>query len=330
MSTRGRVLISGGCGFVGRRFATRLLREGRRVVIVDNLSSGVDPRAWSHHLTSGCDMSRLQFCEGDVRSYFEAAVPDDFDVVVHLAAVVGGRMTIESQPLMIATDLAIDADLFNWVVSGDQTPRTIYFSSSAAYPIVDQAAGESTPLRESLVTLGSGRIGEPDLTYGWAKLTGELLARHAMERYDALVSVYRPFSGYGEDQDTSYPFPAIVQRAVEREDPLVIWGSGEQTRDFIHIDDIVEAVMSTYEALDARTPLNLGTGIATTPRDLALMAASAVGYQPEIVPDESKPKGVMHRVCDPAELNKHFVPSISLREGVARAVAYCASRTPST
>jgi len=93
-----------------------------------------------------------------------------------------------------------------------------------------------------------------------AKLSGEYLAGFAAKEYGLDVIVYRPFSGYGEDQDLTYPFPSIVRRAVRRESPFVVWGSGKQLRDFIHIDDVVEAVFVTCDNYGPVRPSTWGLG----------------------------------------------------------------------
>jgi nucleoside-diphosphate-sugar epimerase len=191
----------------------------------------------------------VTFHFADFRDYAKEASAD-FDLVVHLAAVVGGRMTIEGDPLAVATDLAIDATLFNWLVKQKQTARKLlYFSSSAAYPIGEQTQANNRPLAEELIDFDSFQLGMPDMTYGWSKLTGEFLARHAAEKYGLNVVTYRPFSGYGEDQDFTYPFPSVVRRVGQGEAPIIVWGSGEQLRDFIYIDDAVEAVFASADKL---------------------------------------------------------------------------------
>ena len=92
-------------------------------------------------------------------------------------------------------------------------------------------------------------IGMPDMSYGWAKLTCEYLARLAYEKHGLKSVCYRPFSGYGEDQDNSYPFPSICKRVLAHQGAKVldVWGSGKQMRDFIHIDDCVAGVVATMD-----------------------------------------------------------------------------------
>ena len=95
-------------------------------------------------------------------------------------------------------------------------------------------------------------LGMPDMSYGWAKLTHEYLAQLAFQKHGIKSVTYRPFSGYGEDQDKAYPFPSICKRVLDNlgAKRLTVWGTGEQMRDFIHIDDCVNGVLATMDKID--------------------------------------------------------------------------------
>jgi len=127
------------------------------------------------------------------------------------------------------------------------------------------------------MNLDTQRWGVPDQTYGFAKLAGEFLARAAVRQYGMDVVIYRPFSGYGEDQALDYPFPSIIQRGGQNA-RIRSWsgGSGLQTRDFIHIDDVVEAVVQTKDVLPNGAALNLGRGEAISFLQLARLACRCV------------------------------------------------------
>jgi len=314
--SNGRALVTGGCGFVGRRFVKRLVEDGFHVTVVDDLSTGRAPEDWPDPVQLGSDQLRDVSWEiRDVRSWIGGARPD-FDLVVHLAAVVGGRMNIEGDPLSVATDLAIDASLFNWLVSGPgPRPKILYFSSSAAYPIGLQTRERSVLLSEEMIDF-SDRLGVPDMTYGWSKLTGEFLARHAAASYGLDVAIYRPFSGYGEDQDFTYPFPSVIRRVGRREDPVIVWGSGEQGRDFIYIADVVAAVLASMSSLGSGEALNLATGQRVSFFDLARTACDVIGHEATVANDPDRPEGVFSRVGDPSRMLRFFEPRTSLREGI--------------
>ncbi len=285
-----KILITGDAGFVGRAFHRALDDKGHDITGID-IANGIDCRDF--------------FKKDDTK----------YDVVIHLAAIVGGRATIEGNPLAVASDLAIDSDMFQWAVR-TRPKHLVYYSSSAAYPIYLQKAAYKQLLREPDINLD--HIRTPDLSYGWAKLTGETLAQYA--RAEGIkVSVLRPFSGYGSDQALDYPFPSLIARGKAKLDPFEIWGTGEQVRDFIHIDDVVAA---TFEAITNNVKtLNLCTGRATSFIQLAEMIMLAQGYLAPIKKHPGKPSGVEYRVGDPTKMFQIYEPKITLEEGIARAFA---------
>lgn len=312
-----RVCVTGGAGFVGRRFVKRFLAMDYDVTVVDDLSTGLAPRDWKGPVKLTLDETeRVKWHMTDLRTYLGYCARR-FDLVLHCAAVVGGRMKIDGDPIAVATDLAIDASLFNWLVRFPPR-KTIYFSSSAVYPIELQRETMHCALHESFINFDAYRIGMPDQTYGWSKLTGELLARHAARKYNLDVSIYRPFSGYGEDQDLSYPFPAIVQRVGNRERPVHVWGSGRQERDFIHIDDVVDCVLNTYARLQPGETLNIGSGVGTSFIQLAQLACRELSHEAQIKPQPENPSGVFCRVADTAKMLGFYRPKISPEDGIAR------------
>lgn len=292
-----RVLITGHRGFVGRHLNHAFRERGDTVCGIDIL------------------------CGDDALDFFRGPWEHGFDLAIHCAAVIGGRTGIDGTPLAVATNLALDAWFFRWLQQY-RIPRAVYFSSSAAYP-VDLQSDHARPhaLRERDIATGRrANIGRPDATYGWAKLTGEMLAEHA--RADGCrVLVARPFSGYGSDQSCDYPFPSFIRRAVLREDPFEIWGDGRQVRDWVHIDDVVGATLALLDA-DDDGPVNIGTGRAVTFNDLAELVIGAVGdgYRPEIKHLPGQPTGVAYRVADPTRLYRHYRPRMSLEEGIRRAL----------
>lgn len=279
------ILITGHKGFVGRHFVSAL--DGHEITGID-LKDG-----------------------NDCRDFFKYR-KDKFDLVIHLAAIVGGRATIEGEPLKVATDLSIDAEFFNWVQETKPT-NVVYFSSSAAYP-TELQNGFFDRLEEDWIDLED--VESPDLTYGWAKLTGEYLAQFVT---DSNMFVFRPFSGYGADQDDTYPFPSFIDRALRGDDPFEIWGDGEQVRDFIHIDDVVAAVLHHVENGIIGT-FNLCSGKGTSFNELAELVCQAAGYEPDFKHIKTAPVGVRSRIGHPKKSHQHYVPKISLIDGINQAL----------
>lgn len=302
-------LVTGHRGFIGRHITAALLDHGWTVV--------------------GCDLTDGEDAVDLFRDPINADV--SFDLVVHCAALVGGRKVIEGQQATLAArDLALDAALFEWAMRA-RPGRIVYFSSSAAYPMhlqtrdrIEALAGmpDGPEAYARLAERDINRIAaaEPDASYGWTKLTGERLARWAEAEADLTVHVFRPFSGYGHDQDPAYPFPAYIARAARHEAPFDVWGDGDQCRDFIHVDDIVGAVLAAVEH-DVRGPVNLGTGRATSFNELAQLVMEAAGYTTAIRHLPAEPVGAFYRVADPARLLEFYVPKVTLEEGIERALA---------
>ena len=285
-----RVLLTGSGGFVGRHLHRALDERDNEITCVE-LAEGDDA---------------LDFFRRDDTRY---------DVAFHCAAIVGGRASIDGSPLGVGTNLALDAWYMRWLIRTG-TPRAVYFSSSAAYPVGLQGPGDVRKLYEEDINLDYPE--EPDSTYGWAKLTGEKLASYA-EAEGCRILIPRPFSGFGEDQADCYPFPAFIQRAKRRDDPFEIWGSGDSTRDWIHIDDLVCATLALLDA-DVHGPVNLGWGRATSFDELAGIVTATAGYSATLKHRHDAPRGVHHRVCDPSRMLNHYVPAVTLEEGVRRAL----------
>ena len=158
----------------------------------------------------------------------------------------------------------------------------------------------------------------PDAIYGQVKIMGETLAE-AYRAQGGTVTVVRPFSGYGEDQSAQFPFGAFRDRALAREDPFTIWGDGTQVRDWVHVDDVVGAVLAAVDqGVDG--PVNLCTGVGTSMTELATLLMVASGYCPDIDYRTDAPAGVAYRVGDPARMREFYQPKVTIEEGVRRAV----------
>lgn len=293
-------LVTGSAGFVGRHTTAELRARGWNVVECDQFDAGGRP------------------IDQDALRLFRLWSGPRYDLVVHCAARAPHRAAIDGQPMNLAYNLQLDAAMFNWAVCTGQK-RVLYLSSSAVYPVDLQDDFATTrKLREDDVGCGRKNIGTPDAGYGWTKLTGEKMAAAAAAEGLA-VHVVRPFSGYGEDQGTDWPFGAFIARVHRREDPFTIWGSGDQVRDWIHIDDVVTGALAVVDA-DIREPVNLCTGRGTRMYDLVDMIRKEAGYMPTIVVAPDRPEGVAHRVGDPGRFHAVYRPKVSLEEGVARAV----------
>jgi nucleoside-diphosphate-sugar epimerase len=284
------------------------------------MQATLEQRGWDVY---GCDLKTGVDCRQHVFQQDDTI----YDVVVHCAYHVGGRAAIDGNPSLFALNLELDAQLFSWAVRTGQK-RVLYYSSSAAYPIHLQEPSAAfygdtydpnrpwIPLTETMADIRNVR--QPDARYGWAKLTGEQLAE-AARLADLRVHVVRPFSGYGGDQDLSYPFPAILRRVQDGD--LSVWGPPGQYRDWIHVDDVIGASLAIVDqGVDG--PTNICSGAGVEMGDLAARMARIAGVA---VPDtvtylRDQPTGVMVRVGDPARMLEVYRPTVDLDEGIRRAL----------
>lgn len=313
-----RALVTGDRGFLGRHFRTEL-----------------ESRGW---IVMGCDTADPA-APLDCRNLFQQWTRDagDVDLVVHCAAVVGGRAMIDGSPLETAVNLELDAAMFRWAAKA-RPGRVLYISSSAAYPVEMQTESAArfrlhgddphglrlaeSDLFDSLAEghpSGTRPVYTPDQVYGWSKVMGEVLAAR-LRLSGVPVTVVRPFSGYGWDQSPDYPFSAFLGRARRREDPFLLW-CGDCVRDFIHVGDVVRGALAVADS-GTEQPVNLCTGTGTSFTDLARTVCDAVGYSPEIVPDPAAPSGVFYRVGDPARLLGIYTPQVSLETGVLQSLPF--------
>ena len=333
-------LVSGACGFVGRNMVKRLLKTTNdNVIMIDDLSVGIHPSEW---LADFCSEKikdieiigkekRLYYWQGDFRkillhlnqnhNYFQDEYGlkfDKFSDVFHFAAIVGGRAKIDGDPMMVALDLSIDAEFFYWICRY-KPERVLYPSSSAAYPISLQSTTGAIALSEGDIDFNKN-LGTPDMTYGWTKLTGEFLAMIAAKHYGVHITCIRPFSGYGEDQDLTYPVSAIAARAAKKEDPFEVWGSGKQGRDFVHIDDVIDCIQMAMNNIKDGTAINIGSGKLTSFLEIIDLFTEFAGYKPTVKPLLDKPVGVHSRYANMTYVNNTYgwYPKISTREGMRR------------
>lgn len=239
----------------------------------------------------GFDVDAVDLADGnDAHAVFRSGTIR-YDLVVHAAAKAPYRAAIDGQPDTFPYNIGLDSAMFAWAIRTRQR-RILYLSSCAV-------------------------LDGPD-DYGWTKLTGERMAASA-RACDIPVSVVRPFSGYGADQGTNWPFGAFLDRARRRMDPFPIWGDGNQVRDWTHIDDIVQGALAVVDH-GTDQPVSLCTGVGTSMTDLARLVCIQAGYRPEFAYQADQPAGVGYRVGDPALFHSIYRPTVTVEEGVKRAL----------
>ena len=302
------ILITGASGFLGSHFLDWFIRNDEDF---DLWPMDIKP----HPMGLPYDLQDMELWLED----FDI----DVDIAIHMAAPVGGREKIEHDPLYNADSLRLDSVFFRWAVKHAKT--VVYPSSSAVYGIQYQSE-EGVRLQESMLDLRTtDDIPKPDEMYGFTKLAGEMLAWKSAA-YGLNTLCIRPFSGYGEGQSFEYPVSSIARRAIAREDPLVVWGTGEQQRDFVHVNDLIAATMARLEAgVDGYQTMNIGNGVPYSFNEIAQECARIVGYEPKIENLVDKPMGVQTRYADIRQMVRYYEPKTTLREGLERVITFIRS-----
>lgn len=276
-----RVLIAGGAGMIGSYLVENLLADGASVRVADNLESG------SLENLSSC-ISEIEFLELDLREA-EACRRSvaGMDVVFDLAAkTVGIQYSAEHHGEMLCHTTMIAMNLLEAArLAGVR--RYMVTSSSCVYP---DGATVPTPEEE-------GNQGTPESAnqgYGWAKRFAEIQAKYYVQEYGMQIAVVRPANVYGRrynwKQQHAHVIPALIFRILSGECPLVVWGSGRQSRSFIHAHDAARAMQLMTEKAADGNPVNLG-GQEITIAEVVKKLTGLAGYQGDVVFDISKPEG---------------------------------------
>ncbi len=312
-----RALVTGGAGFIGSTLTDRLLREGWRVDVVDNLSTGSRANLESATSSPGFAFHELDITSDALTELVARVRPD---VVFHLAAQMDVRVSV-ARPVYDAT-VNILGSLQLCEAACAAGVRKIVFASSGG-TIYGEAQTIPTP---------EDAVQHPESPYGVAKkaVVDYLYYYRAQRGLEytalALANVYGP----RQDPHGEAGVVAIFAGLLLGGEQAVIFGDGSQTRDFVYVDDVVDAFVRAADKADGLL-LNIGTGVETSVRELydVMAAATHVEEQPKIAPART---GELQRNALDARRARELLgwtPSTSLRDGIDRTLAYFdRTRTP--
>ena len=311
-----RILVTGGASFIGSHLTDALVDKGAKVRVVDNLSSGRLANIQSH-IESG----QVDFVEADLTEPGIAQkVVDGTQVVFHLAADHGGRGYVDLHQAACTTNLALDGMLFR-ACHELGVEKVVYASSGCVYPNHLQTdPGEILYLQEDMV----GPPFDADNMYGWAKLMGEMTLQSFHQDWGLKSASCRYFTVYGERGHENHAVIAMVARAFIAQDPYVVWGNGEQIRNWTHVDDIVSGTILAAEKIDDGTAINLGTMERTRVIDAVQEVLSYTGHGAKIELHPEMPTGPMNRVADNALASRllEWSPQVNFVDGLHRTIEW--------
>ena len=317
-------LVTGGASFIGSALVDELVARGANVRVVDDLSSGRLENIQQH-----VERAAVEFIEDDLRrpGAGERAV-EGTSVVFHLAADHGGRGYVDLHQAPCASNLALDGNLF-LACRAAAVDKVVYASSGCVYPNFAQAdPNEEIYLREELAD-------EPpfdaDNMYGYAKLMGELSLKAYAREWGIKSASCRYFTVYGERGKEDHAVMAMIARAFVEQSPFLVWGNGEQVRNWTYVGDIVRGTILAAERIDDGTAVNLGTMERTRVIDAVREVLRYTGKELEIEFQPEMPTGPMNRVADNARARQllGWEPQMSFREGLHRTIDwYFAEKEP--
>lgn len=316
------VLVTGGASFISSHLVDTLLRKGAIVRVADDFSSGkIENLEYPLKINSSGAwvFENLSVWKGDLKDKsFTRRMMKDIDVIFHLAALHGGRGYIHTHPAECCTNMILDQLVFEEAHRAG-VDRICFASSACVYPsYLQEQTGSSYLLKEEDANPFVRDRAFADLEYGWAKLMAEMALNAYHRQYGMKTSSVRIFTAYGPRENETHAIIALIAKAFIKMDPYVIWGTGEQDRNFTYVQDIVDAMMLAAEKIDDGSPVNAGRNDRITINLAAELIFDIVGWRPKLVKhDLSKPQGVASRAADLTRARRllGWEPRASYREG---------------
>ena len=299
-----RIVVTGGAGFLGRAVRESLARRGATEILV--------PRRREFDLTSEADVARM----------YAQMHPD---VVLHLAAEVGGiGANMDNPGRYFFANMAMALHLIEHARI-NRLKKFVQVGTICAYP-------KFTPVPFREEELWNGYPEETNAPYGVAKKAAMVMLDGYRRQYGLQSSYVLPVNLYGPwdnfDLHTSHVIPALIRKCVEaidsNRDHIVCWGTGSASREFLYVDDAGEGVVRAAEMMDDPTPINLGTNMEITIRDLVHLIAKLTGFKGEIRWDATKPDGQPRRCLDTERAAKllDWRAKVGFEEGLRRTIEW--------
>ena len=299
-----RIVVTGGAGFLGRVVCEKLRQRGCPAANI------LVPRRAQFDLTH----------EADVKHLYDEMRPD---VVVHLAAEVGGiGANMDNPGRFFFANMAMALHLIEQARLS-RIDKFVQVGTICAYP-------KFTPVPFEEDDLWNGYPEETNAPYGVAKKAALVMLDAYYRQYGLKGAYVLPVNLYGPhdnfDLHTSHVIPALIRKCTaaidERRDHIVCWGSGKVSREFLYVDDAAEGILRAAEVMDEPVPINLGTGMEITIKDLVELIARLTGFDGEIRWDATKPDGQPRRCLDTQRAKKLLAwqAQVGFEQGLRRTI----------
>ena len=328
MTTSGKILVTGGAGMIGSNLVRRLVADGFRVSVVDNLWRGKTEYLQDE---SGKPVINLE------ESFYnlDLSIPGtiehllgDVDYVYHLADIVAGiKYVFSNQGSIFRQNLLINSNVID-SVRKSRIRGFIYVGTACSFPAHKQTGLDARPLKEEDMYPAA-----PESAYGWSKLMGEYETFLMEQETDIPVSVLNLHNVYGPPCDFSdnsgQVIPSLIRKAIRWPDePFNVWGSGSQGRAFVYVDDVVDALVTTMDKGLGKGLIQIGPDVCTSIREIAETIVKISGKDIDINYDISRPEGDRGRCADYSKAGKFlgWEPRVSLHDGLKNTYEWVSSK----
>ncbi|MDH5266127.1 MAG: GDP-L-fucose synthase [Candidatus Bathyarchaeota archaeon] len=306
-----KTLVTGGAGFLGSFVVEKLINERK-----------VNPKSIRIPRSKETDLRKWENCVKAV---------EDMDVVIHLAAKVGGIGFNRKYPATLFYDNAVMGIQLMEAARQEGVQKFVAVGTVCAYP-------KYTPVPFKEEDFWDGYPEETNAPYGIAKKILLVQAQAYREQYGFNAIYLLPVNLYGPrdnfDPERSHVIPALIKKMVDArldgKNEVAVWGTGKASREFLYVEDAAEGILLATERYNKPGPANLGAGKEITIRELVDLIAKLTGYNGEIVWDASRPDGQPRRCLDTSKANEEFgfKVTIGFEEGLRRTIEWYKEKHP--
>lgn len=322
--SRPRILITGGCGFVGGHLLPKLLKRYPRatVKVVDNLWRGTIKNIFDEDQKPYIDIERDLIIADLTDERVSDHVTKNVDLVIHLADIVAGiNYVFKNQHFIFQTNMRINMNVIH-SAKRNGVSNFVYTGTACSFPKHLQSSYQMTAISENKTYPAN-----PESAYGWSKLMGEYELNIAKDPGTFNVGIVRFHNLYGDriayDQKRSQALPSLVRKAIKYpKEPVVLWGSGKQYRDFLHVSDAVDGILATIERGMNKGAIQIGTGLAINLQDAAdaisRLAKKIMNKEIKFTADRGRTEGDIGRVAEltRAKTILNWTATVSFQDGL--------------
>jgi GDP-D-mannose 3',5'-epimerase len=315
-------LVTGGCGMIGSNLVKRLVSEGNDVYVIDNLWRG--KLEYLNDAETGISVINkdTHFFKIDlsIQGSVDNLIGSGFDYVVHLADIVAGiDYVFGNQGDLFRQNNLINTNIFQAVrkAGKEKIKGIIYVGTACSFPLTRQNSLEVIPLKEDELYPAL-----PESAYGWSKLLGQLEIGFLEKETGIPCCTLMFHNVYGSPCDfgeRSQVIPALIRKAINYpNEPFHVWGSGEQGRAFIHVDDVVNGLCLALEKGWGHGWIQIGPSVCTSIKEIAEIVIKISNKEIDVFYDTTKPEGDKARSADYSKAKEllGWEPKVSLEHGL--------------